>query len=73
MMNPSLITAIPKLLESLKTKGYLVTTDAVGCQREIAKKIVRQQLDSVLAVKDLPAESAPSNSRLLFRASGRRL
>ena len=46
------ITAIPKLLEVLEIKGYLVTIDAMGCQREIAKKIVNQQADYVLAVKD---------------------
>jgi len=34
------ITAIPKLLELLNLKGAIVTIDAVGCQREIAQKIV---------------------------------
>jgi predicted transposase YbfD/YdcC len=46
------ITAIPKLLEMLEIKGCLVTIDAMGCQREIAQKIVDAKADYVLAVKD---------------------
>jgi predicted transposase YbfD/YdcC len=46
------ITAIPKLLEMLEIKGCLVTIDAMGCQREIAQKIVDARADYVLAVKD---------------------
>jgi predicted transposase YbfD/YdcC len=46
------ITAIPKLLQMLEIKGCLVTIDAMGCQREIAEKIVDQGADYVLAVKD---------------------
>ena len=46
------ITAIPKLLELLEIKGCLVTIDAMGCQRQIAQKIIDQQADYVLAVKD---------------------
>lgn len=45
------ITAIPKLLEMLEISGCLVTIDAMGCQREIAQKIVNQKADYVLAVK----------------------
>ncbi len=45
------ITAIPKLLEVLALKGCLVTIDAMGCQRDIAKKIVKQEADYLLAVK----------------------
>ena len=33
------ITAIPELLEKLELKGCIVTLDAMGCQREIARKI----------------------------------
>ena len=33
------ITAIPELLELLKIKGAIVTIDAMGCQREICKKV----------------------------------
>jgi len=46
------ITAIPKLLEMLEIKGCLVTIDAMGCQREIAQKIVDAKADYVLAVKE---------------------
>src|SRR5205085_4331791 len=45
------ITAIPKLLEMLDLHGALVTIDAMGCQKEIAKQIVDQGGDYVLAVK----------------------
>ena len=34
------ITAIPRLLELLDLSGALVTIDAMGCQKEIAAKIV---------------------------------
>ena len=46
------ITAIPKLLEILDISGCLVTIDAMGCQREIARQIVDAKADYVLAVKD---------------------
>lgn len=45
------ITAIPKLLEILEISGCLVTIDAMGCQTEIAAKIVEAGADYVLAVK----------------------
>jgi predicted transposase YbfD/YdcC len=46
------ITAIPELLELLSLKGALVTIDAMGCQKQIAKRIVDQGGDYVLTVKD---------------------
>ena len=46
------ITAIPKLLELLDLKGSLITIDAMGCQKEIARKIVDRGGDYLLAVKD---------------------
>ena len=45
------ITAIPKLLEILELSGALVTIDAMGCQTEIARKIVDADADYCLAVK----------------------
>ena len=45
------ITAIPKLLDLLDLKGCLVTIDAMGCQKKIAKKIVDQGADYILALK----------------------
>lgn len=46
------ITAIPKLLELLNLDGVVVTIDAMGCQKEIARQIVEQGGDYILAVKD---------------------
>jgi predicted transposase YbfD/YdcC len=46
------ITAIPKLLEILELNGALVTIDAIGCQKKIAKQVVDQDGDYVLVVKD---------------------
>jgi predicted transposase YbfD/YdcC len=46
------ITAIPRLLELLDLSGALVTIDAMGCQKEIAAKIVTGGGDYILAVKE---------------------
>ena len=46
------ITAIPKLLKLLELRGAIVTIDAMGCQKEIAKQIAEAGGDYVLAVKD---------------------
>ena len=45
------ITAIPKLLQMLEISGCLVTIDAMGCQTEIASKIVEGKADYALHVK----------------------
>lgn len=45
------IKAIPKLLELLELKGCIVTLDAMGCQRAIAKQIKTQQGDYVMGLK----------------------
>ncbi len=45
------ITAIPQLLELLTLKGAIVTIDAMGCQRDIARKIKDKEADYVLALK----------------------
>ncbi len=45
------ITAIPKLLQLLELSGCLVTIDAMGCQKEIARQIIDGQADYLLAVK----------------------
>jgi len=45
------ITAIPLLLQMLELKGAIVTIDAMGCQKEIARQIVEGGGDYVLAVK----------------------
>lgn len=46
------ITAIPELLELLNVEKSIVTIDAMGCQKEIAEKIIEQKADYVLAVKE---------------------
>ena len=45
------ITSIPPLLEMLAVRGCLVSIDAMGCQTEIAKTIIEQGADYVLALK----------------------
>jgi len=45
------IVAIPRLLEMLAIEGAIVTIDAMGCQRDIAKTIVDNKADYVLALK----------------------
>lgn len=50
------ITAISKLLERLDITGAIVTIDAMGCQKKIAKQIVKQQGDYVLSLKGNHAE-----------------
>jgi len=44
--------AIPTLLEMLEVRGCLVTCDALNTQKEIARQIIEQQGDYVLALKD---------------------
>lgn len=46
------ITAIPELLKVLELNGCIVTIDAMGCQKDIAKAIVEKKCDYVLAVKE---------------------
>ncbi|MDD5463015.1 MAG: ISAs1 family transposase [Methylococcales bacterium] len=45
------IIVIPERLESLSLAGNIVTLDAMGCQHVIARKILEQQADSILALK----------------------
>jgi predicted transposase YbfD/YdcC len=45
------ITAIPGLLRLLELEGCIVTIDAMGCQKAIARTIVEQGADYVLALK----------------------
>ena len=45
------IIAIPKLLDLLTIEGAIVTIDAMGCQREIAQKIIDKKADYILALK----------------------
>jgi hypothetical protein len=45
------IVAIPALLNMLSIEGAVVTIDAIGCQRDIAAKIIAKKADYILALK----------------------
>jgi hypothetical protein len=45
------IRAIPKLLELIDLDGAVVTTDAMGCQKEIAKAVIENDGDYILQLK----------------------
>ena len=45
------ITAIPILLNLLDINGATITTDAMGCQFEIANQIIEKEADYLLALK----------------------
>ena len=46
------ITAIPQLLKQIELHKTLITIDAMGCQKDIARDIVAGGGDFVIAVKD---------------------
>ena len=46
------ITALPELLDMLAIRGCIVTIDAMGCQKKVAKKIRARGADYILALKD---------------------
>ncbi len=54
------ITAIPVLLEMLAISGCIVTIDAMGCQKDIAAKVIDKKAQYLLALKD--------NQRNLYEA-----
>lgn len=45
------ITAVPALLRALELAGAIVTLDAMGCQKSIAREIIEADADYVLALK----------------------
>jgi predicted transposase YbfD/YdcC len=45
------ITALPELLRVLELSGCIVTIDAMGCQKKIAREIIEADADYVLALK----------------------
>ena len=45
------ITALPKLLNMLDIRGAVVSIDAMGCQRDIARQIVENGGDYILSLK----------------------
>ena len=53
---------VPQLLKCLELKGCLVTIDAMGCQKYIAKEIVSFEADYILARQS--PNSSPSRTIL---------
>lgn len=45
------ITALPPLLRALELAGCIVTVDAMGCQKQVAREIHEADADYVLALK----------------------
>jgi predicted transposase YbfD/YdcC len=45
------IVAIPRLLDLLAIEGAIVTIDAMGCQRAIARKIIDKKADYIFGLK----------------------
>ncbi len=45
------ITAIPQLLKMLELSGCIVTIDAMGCQKKIAKTIIKKGADYLFSLK----------------------
>lgn len=45
------ITAIPELLKLLQVEGSIISIDAMGCQKEIANKIVEAKADYIFGLK----------------------
>ena len=62
------ITAIPQLLKMLVIRGSVVSIDAMGCQTEIAKTIIEQGADYVLALKGNQG-SLHDDVRQLFKSA----
>lgn len=65
------ITAIPELLRAFNLKGLIVTIDAMGCQREIARQITEQKGEYVLQVKGNQPELHKDIAALFDWAQGR--
>ncbi len=53
------ISAIPVLIENLAVEKTIITIDAMGCQKEIAHKIIEHKADYILALK--------KNQKALFK------
>jgi DDE_Tnp_1-associated/Transposase DDE domain len=69
------ITAIPELLKQIELKDSLITIDAMGCQKEIARDIVKGGGDFVISLKDnqpklREAVETHFNKHLGFRGQG---
>ena len=67
------ITAIPELIKLLDIKGCLVSIDAMGCQTKIAKEIVNNGGDYLLAVKNNQESLANSVKKALSEMVNKKL
>jgi len=45
------IIAIPQLLDMLVIEGAIITIDPMGCQHDIARKVINKKADYLLALK----------------------
>jgi len=61
------ITAIPVLLRQIELKKTLITIDAMGCQKDIARDIVAGGGDFVIAVKDNQPKLSEAIGALVVR------
>ena len=60
---------MPLVLEDINIKGHIVTTDAAGCYKDIAEKIVKKRADYVLALKG-NQQSLHEDVKLYFEDAG---
>jgi len=65
------ITAIPLLLEMLDIEGSIITIDAMGTQKEIAKTIIDNKADYILALKGNQGEFKSRSGPSVFPAKAR--
>jgi predicted transposase YbfD/YdcC len=65
------ITAVPRLLRALELAGCIVTLDAMGCQKEIAREIREADADYVLALKGNQGQTCQEIKRHLDDAVAR--
>jgi predicted transposase YbfD/YdcC len=65
------ITAVPELLRALELAGCIVTTDALNCQKNIAKEISDADADYVLTLKANHGTACEEVSRFLSDARQR--
>lgn len=61
------ITAIPQLLQQIELRKALITIDAMGCQKDIARDIVAGGGDFVIAVKDNQPKLAEAIGALVVK------
>jgi predicted transposase YbfD/YdcC len=66
------ITAIPELIKTLALEGAIVTIDAMGCQKEIARTIIEKDADYILHLKE-NQKTLHDNVSLFFKDPGKPL